>query len=163
MAIFCCWITWMFRQGFSVQSYLQCLSFSILIWTRLSRCSSDINAQRQLFMIFTLLCACSHEATVAAGVDPDSFVMGSECRRHEISRGSGGMPPGKFWNLDPLKCHFLGFEGNFESIMTLPKTIQKTDKTSHFRFLRHACQGQLIPVLNNEQLSHRINSSTVRQ
>ena len=46
--------------------------------------------------------------------------------------------------------------------MTVPKTIQKTDKTTHFRFLRHAWQGQLTPVLNDEQLSHRINSSTVR-
>ena len=32
-----------------------------------------------------------------SGVDPDSFVMGSECRRHEISRGvRGHAPPENF-------------------------------------------------------------------
>ena len=49
-------------------SILSAMLLYILIWTRLSRQSSDIDARRWLFIIFTLLCARSQEVTVAGRV-----------------------------------------------------------------------------------------------
>ena len=41
----------------------------------------------------------SEKPALLPGMDPDSFVMGSECRRHEISRGVRGHAPQKILNF----------------------------------------------------------------
>ena len=50
---------------------------------------------RQSFntFIFTLSLPGDLFEGIFTGVDPDSFVMGSECQRHEISRGVRGHGP----------------------------------------------------------------------
>ena len=83
-----------------------------------------------------------------SGVDPDSFVIGSVCRRHEISRGVHGHGPGKFWNLDSLKCHFLGFEGNFGSVKLVIPAFQ-TSKIQYSIWCRKTeCYVSLTFIAN---------------
>ena len=43
------------------------------------------------------------------GVDPDSFVIGSECRRHKICRGDRGHAPWKILNFRLSEMPFPGF------------------------------------------------------
>jgi hypothetical protein len=40
---------------------------------------------------------------------------------HEFSMGSGACSPGKFLNLESLKCHFLDFEERFYRILMVRK------------------------------------------
>jgi len=35
--------------------------------------------------------------------------LSGKCRRHDHSRGSGGMPPGKFFQITPRNTHFCAF------------------------------------------------------
>jgi hypothetical protein len=46
----------------------------------------------------------------------------AERRRCEVFLGgSGRMPPGKFLNLESLKCHFLDFGGRFDRNLMVRK------------------------------------------
>jgi hypothetical protein len=53
----------------------------------------------------------------------------AERRRCEVFlEGSGGMPPGKFLNLESLKCHFLDFGRRFDRNLMVRKRDYNVSK-----------------------------------
>ena len=64
----------------------------------------------------------SFEGDVSTGNVGGSLLF--KHQRQEVPRGSGGMPPRKFWNLDTLKCYFHRF----------PDSIWATTKIKYVYF-----------------------------
>ena len=75
------------------------------------------------------------------GVDPDSFVMGSECRRHEISRVVRGHPPRKILNFKLSEMPFPGFWGQLWEYYDFAKDHTKNWQNNTFQVFK-ACMAR---------------------
>ena len=74
------------------------------------------------------------------------LVGGAELRApkaRETSRGVRGIPPGKFWNLESLKWHFLRFWGRVYRILNVIKPLPL--HIQPLPHLRRRRQGGLSP------------------
>ena len=59
----------------------------------------------------------SFEVDVSTGKVGGSLLF--ECQRCELPRGSGGMPPRKFWNIDAWKSYFHHFPDSIWALRTI--------------------------------------------
>ena len=83
-----------------------------------------LNGQRRvLYTVIYIYTKYFHSSiTLGQGTPGSKFVRAprpsakgttTERQMCKISKGYGGMPPGKIWNLESLKWHFLHFGGRF--------------------------------------------------